>query len=44
MLFYTLAFLQIYNEEKPCNVSYAEFHDVKLDFRFGLQPFLSLRG
>ena len=44
MLFYTLAFFKFINEEGPYNVAYAELYDVKLDFRFGLQTVLSLKG
>jgi len=45
MLFYkNCIFFTLKNEERPCNVSYAELHNVKLDFRFGLQNALSLTG
>jgi len=42
--FITLHFFKFIKEVRPCNVSYAEFRNVKLDFRFGLQPVLSLTG
>ena len=42
--FITLHFFKFIKEVRPCNVSYAEFRNVKLDFRFGLQLVLSLTG
>jgi hypothetical protein len=44
MLFYNLAFFKSINEERSSNVALGELHDVKLDFRFGLQPVMRLTG
>jgi len=44
MLFYNHVLFKFINVERNYKVAYAELHDVKLDFRFGLQTVLSLKG
>ena len=44
MSFYNLVFFKFINDAGPYNVANAEIHDVNLDFRFGLQTVMGLKG